>query len=156
MCNCICNTKGKIKMIINKINIDKITKAFELVCPLLKENLVTEAYIVGSVAKGTAKKDSDIDIYLINPIFKEYDTELKEDSQEPNVRKIINLLKNYGVVFDVSYYAEHKETLYNFEWQMYKNEVLHFMYDYESESIKKVGEYIEITEDLCNQINELE
>lgn len=155
-------------MITNKTNIDKIVKAIELVCPILKEKLITEAYIVGSVAKGTAKETSDIDIYLINPDFKKQkDTHdiqlvpelLLENEEEKNIytNKIIDYLKSLGVEF------KYLETKYkDFVWyQFYKDEQFHLMYDYESDTIKHtiinfIHEHIEITEELCNQINELE
>lgn len=41
----------------------------EFICQLYRDNLITDAYIIGSTAKGTAKKESDIDILLINPKF---------------------------------------------------------------------------------------
>ncbi len=62
-------------MITTSITITKITKALELICSLYQQNLITESYIIGSVANGTAKEDSDTDIYLINPDFeKQKDT----------------------------------------------------------------------------------
>lgn len=137
---------------INDIIYIKILKALELICPLYQNNLISEAFIVGSVAKGTATKDSDIDIYLVNPQFQSYDIELKENTKELLIQKIVDLLKNLGVDFDVSYYQEEKDSFYDFEYQLYKNEVVHIMYDYESESIKKAGEYIEITKDFCDII----
>ncbi len=150
-------------MITNKVTINKIVKSLELVCPIFKKNLITEAFIVGSAAKGNAREDSDIDIYLINLDFKKQkDTHniqlvpeaMLENENEENIytNKIVDCLMNLGVQF------KYLETKYkDFVWyQFYKDEQFHFMYDYESESIKKVGEYIEITEELCNEINELE
>jgi predicted nucleotidyltransferase len=46
---------------------DKIEKSIEIICPLYREKLITDAYIIGSLAKGTMKKESDIDILIINP-----------------------------------------------------------------------------------------
>jgi predicted nucleotidyltransferase len=149
-------------MITNKITIDKIVKAVELVCPMLKQNLIFQAFIVGSVAKGTVKEDSDIDIYLVNPDFKKqrlgsrYGVELVpsfseniEDDTEGNIYtdKIVKLLINLEAKF------KWLPSKHGNLWQeLYKNEIFHFMYDYESESIKKAGEYIEITEELCNEV----
>ena len=146
----------------NPIVIDKITKAFELVCPMFKENLIEEAFIVGSVTKGTAKENSDIDIYLINPDFKKqnpgsrYDVQLVpwfskniEDNTEGNIYtdKIIQFLIDLNVKF------EWLPTKHKNLWQgIYKNEIFHFMYDYQSKSIKHRKEYIEITKELCNKI----
>jgi len=151
-------------MKINKINQDKIILSIELVCPMLKKKLITEAFIVGSVAKGTAKPESDIDIYLINPDFKKqlpgskYDVQLVpsfskniEDNIEGNIYtdKIVQLLIDNGVEFKWLL-TKHRNL-----WQcLYKNEIFHFMYDYESESIKKAGEYLEITEEICNEVEE--
>lgn len=42
---------------------NKIEKAIDLICQLYKAEIITDAIIIGSVAKGTARKDSDIDIY---------------------------------------------------------------------------------------------
>jgi len=49
----------------------KIEKAIDLLCQLYNAEIITDAFIVGSVAQGTARKESDIDIYLINPLFQE-------------------------------------------------------------------------------------
>ncbi len=35
----------------------KIEKSIELICQLYKDNLITDAYIIGSIVKGTAKKN---------------------------------------------------------------------------------------------------
>lgn len=154
-------------MISNPIIINKITKTFELVCPMFKEKLITEAYIIGSVARGTAKEDSDIDIYLINPDFKKQKNSqniqlvpeiLLENEEEENIytNKIIELLKVLDTEFK---YLESKhfdlETKYLW-YSIYKNEKFHFMYDYDSEFIKDgsfYSDYIKITEELCNEIN---
>lgn len=150
--------KGKIKMITNKITINKIVKTVELVCPMLKEKLVTEIYIVGSVAKGTAKEGSDIDVYLINPLFKYQDHQWQTiirpgllTKKDIHIKKIVSYLTSVGVEFEIIEMKKGDHT-----YQLYEDEIFHFMYDYESESIKKAGEYIEITEELCNQISELE
>jgi len=146
-------------MIVNKINVHKITKAFELVCLLHKEKLITEAYIVGSVAKGTAKEDSDIDIYLTNPLF-EYQFNTHQIDLPPShhkndiyIKKITDKLKELKVE---PHYIELETKITEEMWYwFYKDEFFHFMYDYESESIRKAGEYIEITKELCNEINEI-
>lgn len=155
-------------MIINKINIDKLTKAFELVCPLYNEGLITEALIVGSVAKGTAKEDSDIDIYLINPKFNDSNTQLSIDVYDEYKLYSVDVpIEHYEEVFNmpvINIYKyldkmrvefiygrnEEKGTMWH---QLYKDEIFHFMYDYESDSIKKGGEYIEITEEMCDEVN---
>ncbi len=131
-------------MKINKINQDKIILAIELVCPMLKEKLITEAFIVGSVAKGTAKPESDIDIYLINPLFESHNVHTLPDENYPNVKKFVDYLHKIGVKFKKS---QLKGKAFVFYYQLYKGEQFHLMYDYESESIKKAGEYLEITEE---------
>ncbi len=35
----------------DKIIQDKIERSLEIICPLYRENLITDAYIIGSVAK---------------------------------------------------------------------------------------------------------
>ncbi len=149
-------------MIVNPTTITKITKAFELICPMFKENLIEQAFIVGSVAKGTAKKESDIDIYLINSKFKEqkytHDIQLisnideidinKDVDENIHITKILDALRNLSVEF--KYLSSKHDMLW---FGIYKNEIFHFMYDYESESIMKGGDYIEITNELCDEVN---
>jgi predicted nucleotidyltransferase len=141
-------------MKITKITQDKIMKAIELVCPLLREKLIIEAYIVGSVAKGTARVDSDIDLYLINPDFKKQKDSynihlipepiLDDETYNLYTNNIIEVLKNLGAT------PKYLKTKHEMLWMyLYKDEIFHFMYDYESESIKSAGEYIEIDKDLC-------
>ncbi len=130
---------------------NKIAKALELICPLYKSNLITDAYIVGSIAKGTAREESDIDIYIINPDFKKqnkygYDIQLVPDIGE-NIytNKIIYLLKTIGVEF------KYLSIKHDILWlEIYKDEIFHFMYNYESEPIKSSGEYIQISKELCS------
>lgn len=143
-------------MIINKISIEKITKSFELVCPMLKEELITEAFIVGSVAKGTAKKESDIDIYLINPKFEHQfnthgiDLPPLHHIKDVYIKKVTDKLKELNIEYN--YISIEDKVMEEMWFWLYKGEMFHFMYDYESESIKKGGEYIEITEEFCNEV----
>lgn len=48
---------------------EKIGLAFEFINILYDKNLITDAYIVGSIAEGCATEQSDIDIYIVNPGF---------------------------------------------------------------------------------------
>jgi hypothetical protein len=53
----------------NELVVTRIEKAIELICSLYTKDLITDAYIVGSLAKGTSRKESDIDILIVNPIL---------------------------------------------------------------------------------------
>lgn len=95
----------------------KIEKAIKLVCQLYKKDIITDAYLLGSVAKGTAKKESDIDIDLVNPLFQDAileplfeepafhlpllgKSELEELLSEWKATEdLINIMKNMGVEF---------------------------------------------------------
>lgn len=138
-----------------KIIKDKIEKSLEIICLLYKENLITDAYIVGSVAAGTARKESDIDIMIINPIF----IRLGEFPPSPKVippsigertkrselfrSKIVNSLKSIGVEFKEIYY---KGTLLWF--QLYKDEMFHIVTSSEQPFEKE--DTIKIDKDLCS------
>ena len=60
-------------MINEHIIYDKLKIATDLICQLYNHNIITDALLFGSVAKGTATKESDIDIYLINSEFQDED-----------------------------------------------------------------------------------
>lgn len=154
-------------MIINKTNINKITKAFELICPMFKNKLIEQAFIVGSVAKGTAKEDSDIDIYLINPDFNDSDTHLNpekydeyklysvdvpiehhKDAFNMPVINIYKYLEKLNVEF-IYGRSEEKGTMWH---QVYKDEIFHIMYDYDVDNTIR-GEHIEITKEMCDEVN---
>lgn len=60
-------------MINEDIIYSKLEIATDLICRLYFHNIITDAIIFGSVARGTATKDSDIDIYLVNPQFQDED-----------------------------------------------------------------------------------
>lgn len=128
----------------DKIIQDKIERSLEIICPLYRENLITDAYIIGSVAKGTAKRESDIDILIINPLFEAYLEELSPDEELENIKKVVDKLKDIGVQFKLI--AKEKEVIFNFWYQLYKDELLHIMPQrYFINSLS----HIRITEDLC-------
>jgi len=133
-------------MKINKINQDKIILAIELVCPILKEKLITEAFIVGSVAKGTAKPESDIDLIFYHP-------NPKKNGDEVHMMDINKYLHNNTKIINKK---EIKHgLLHDFNYHLYKDELFHIMYyyGYDSNSIK-TSEYLEITEEICNEVEE--
>lgn len=131
----------------DKIIREKIEKVIELVCPLYKNNLITDAYIIGSVAKGETSKYSDIDIYIINPDFKKqkysYDIQLIPDFEgNAYTNNIVQYLKELGVEFR---YLSIKNAIL---WLgLYKDEIFHFSYTYKPEYVEEP--YIRITIDLC-------
>ena len=128
----------------DKITQDKIERSLEIICPLYRENLITDAYIIGSVAKGTAKRESDIDILIINPLFEAYLEELSPDEELENIKKVVDKLKDMGVQFKLI--AKEKEVIFNFWYQLYKDELFHIMPQrYFINSLS----HIRITEDLC-------
>jgi len=128
----------------DKIIQDKIERSLEIICPLYRGNLITDAYIIGSVAKGTAKRESDIDILIINPLFEAYLEELSPDEELENIKKVVDKLKDMGVQFKLI--AKEKEVIFNFWYQLYKDELFHIMPQrYFIDSLS----HIRITEDLC-------
>lgn len=131
----------------DKIIQDKIERSLEIICPLYRENLITDAYIIGSVAKGMAKRESDIDILIINPLFEAYLEELSPDEELENIKKVVDKLKDMGVQFKLI--AREKEVIFNFWYQLYKDELFHIMpHRYFIDSLP----HIRITEDLCHTI----
>lgn len=123
----------------------KIEKSVELLCSLYRDNLITDAYIIGSVAKGTAKKESDIDILIINPDFELYLESLSPDENQENLKKIVDKLKNIGVQFKLI----KKETFVTFEFwfQLYNGEIFHIMpQKYFFNSLP----HIQIPRDMCS------
>jgi len=128
----------------DKIIQDKIERSLDIICPLYRENLITDAYIIGSVAKGTVKKESDIDILIINPLFEAYLEELSPDEELENIKKVVDKLKDMGIQFKLI--KKEKEVIFQFWYQLYKNELFHIMPQrYFIDSLA----HIRITEDLC-------
>jgi len=140
----------------------KIEKAIDLIYQLYKAEIITDAFIVGSVAQGTARKESDIDIYLVNPLFQEEveveplfegqfilsqhlgETEIEKllESWRANI-DLVNILKNIGAEFKQ---IDRKDQV--FWYQLYRGELFHLMTrDRVNPFI--IDEGIKITRDLC-------
>lgn len=132
---------------LNQKIYNKLEKTVELICLLYRQNLITDAYIVGSVARGTAKEKSDIDIFLINPGFEETNTQLFPDVEHYNIKKLVDYLKSINVKFE-KLDIPTKET-FGFYFQIYKDEIFHIMYSDKFESIES-DEYLKITRTYCN------
>jgi predicted nucleotidyltransferase len=129
----------------DKIIQDKIERSLEIICPLYRSNLITDAYIIGSVAKGTAKKESDIDILIINPLFEAYLEQLDPDEELENIKKVADKLKGMDVQFKII--EKEKEFIFRFLFQLYRGELFHIMpQKYFFDSLP----HIRITEDLCH------
>ena len=64
----------------DKILRTKIQKSLEIICLLYNNDLITDAYIVGSIVEGTATQYSDIDINTVDidtDIVKNYEEIIK-------------------------------------------------------------------------------
>lgn len=118
---------------------EKIENAVDLICQLYGYNIITDAYIFGSVSKGTVTKESDIDIYLINPSFHNIDDIFR--SPLSNFELII-ILENIGIEFIEISRKELKPTTY----QLYKGELFHLV---TRDRINPFMEGIELKRDLC-------
>jgi len=126
---------------------NKIEKSIEIICTLYKNQLITDGYIIGSVAKGTAKKESDIDLVLVNPRFEFLTLSLSPHYDTGEVGKVVNLLKNMGVEFKLV--EREKKEYKGKEWyQIYKDELFHISIVLMSPDIKK-EESLRITKDIC-------
>lgn len=84
----------------NKIICSKLEKTSELISLLYRKDLITDAYILGSVARGIVENKSDIDIFVINPKFEETCTQLFPDVEHFNIKKVVDYLKSIGVKFE--------------------------------------------------------
>lgn len=131
----------------------KIERAIDLICQLYNANIITDALITGSVAKGAARKESDIDIYIVNPGFINaadlpplrtilpYSPSEKEEKVELLRTQIVDILKNIGTEFKELHIKE-----FPLWYQLYKGELFHLM---TRDRINPFMEGIEITRDLC-------
>ncbi len=112
----------------------KIEKSIQLICPLFRHNLITDAYIVGSLIKGTAREESDIDIIIINPLLLNaadmppipivlpYTQSEEEKLTELLRLEIAKVLQNIGVEFKEIYL---KDII--LWYQLYEGELFHIM-----------------------------
>lgn len=128
----------------DQIIYNKLEIAVELICRLYKQDLITDAYIVGSVVRGTAKETSDIDIYVINPEFKKHIISVDPEQKEESVKKLVDYLKTIGVEFKLLPKGDIEHW-----YQFYKGEPFHVMYSHEVGLIA-TGEYMKITRSYCN------
>lgn len=141
-------------MMTDEILREKIEKTIELICPLYRKGLITDAYIVGSVAKGTARKESDIDILIMNPILHmaadlppmpivlPYSQSEEEKIEETLRLNITGTLQSIGVEFkEISL----KDII--LWYQLYKGEIFHIMP--QNKYYIDSPYYIRITRDTC-------
>lgn len=132
---------------------EKIEKAIDLICQLYKHDIITDAIITGSVAKGSARKESDIDIYIVNPGFLNaadlppsptvlpYTPSEEEEKEELLREQIVGILKNIGVEF-----KELRIKEFPLWYQLYKGELFHLM---TRDRINPFMEGINISRDIC-------
>ena len=126
---------------------NKIEKSIEIACKLYKNQLITDGYIIGSVAKGTAKKESDVDLVFVNPRFEISTLSLSPHYDEGEIGKVVDLLKDIGAEFKLV--EREKKTYKDKQWyQIYKGELFHISAVLMSLDINK-GDSIRITKDLC-------
>ena len=122
----------------------KIENTIDILCPLYKNNLITDAYIIGSVAQGNARKESDIDIVIVNPEFQFYADDLGPDEEGKNLKEVVDKLKDIGVEF--KFIEREKYYKHKFWYQLYKNEIFHII---PQKFFINHLPHIQITEDLC-------
>lgn len=107
----------------NKIIRNRIQKSLDIIQLLYKNDLITDAYIVGSVAEGTANQYSDIDINIINPLFEIQNLiDLRPIEPSPNIKKVIDQLKDIGVKFKII-----KRKNLEIWYQLYRSELFHIV-----------------------------
>ena len=131
-------------MVNERIIYHKLEIATDLICQLYNQNIITDAIIFGSVAKGTATEESDIDIYLIHPEFQDEDnlhidkillesvlkSQFYSEEQRNTILEywkptfdLIKKLKDIGIEFkDIS-----RKELGTFTYQLYKGELFHLL-----------------------------
>lgn len=132
----------------------KIEKAIFLICQLYKYGIITNAFITGSVARGTAKKESDIDINLINPLFiKTADIPpeifiekfLRKEEKEKfsSYLELSKILKDIGVEFKQMQIKD-----FVLWYQLYEGEIFHLMTAPSKDDVLQ-QENIEISKNFC-------
>lgn len=138
---------------LDKIICNKLEKTTELISLLYRQNLITDAYILGSVARETARNKSDIDIFVINPEFEEANAQLFPNVEHFNIKKVTDYLKSINVKFEKldipTKYITTKDK-FGFYFQIYKDEIFHIMYGNKFGSIES-NEYMKITRSYCNE-----
>lgn len=160
----------------------KIQKATELICHLYFQELITDAYISGSVAKGTARKESDIDIFIINPLFEfafddlapsNYEIEDYDDPSKlkliyedaPNIKLVADYLQDIGAEFKILTKTkkiplserdeDDEEETSSFWHQLYDGEIFHIMPWPSSDTVTYPDiASINISMDICLQLLE--
>jgi predicted nucleotidyltransferase len=140
--------------ISDEIIVLRIEKAIEIICPLYRKGLITDAYIVGSLAKGTSRKESDIDILIVNPILLSaadippiptilpYSQSEEEKIVESLQLDITSTLQSIGVEFKEMYIKD-----IMLWYQLYKGEIFHIM---TRKYYAGLTPHIQITRDMCN------
>ena len=109
----------------NKMTKGKIEKSFEIINILYKNNLITDAYILGPVAKGTADQYSYIEINIVNPLFEIQNlSDLRPiiDTESPNIKSVIDQLKEIGIKFKIIKIKD-----LEFWYQIHRNELFHIV-----------------------------
>lgn len=106
---------------------NKILKTLELICPLYINNLITNAYIIGSIAEGIVDEEFPIELILQSPLVIRHTFKIFPGSHDYAINKIAKYLKNtmgvkfYRIKLDEEDEEEYKEE--DEEWIMeYKNE----------------------------------
>lgn len=120
---------------------EKIENAADLICQLYGYDIITDAYIFGSVSKGTATKESDIDIYLINPVFHNIDDIFRSPLSNFD---LVLILENIGIELVEILGKDLKPTTYS----SYKGELFHLV---TRDRINPFMEGIEVKKDLCTE-----
>lgn len=122
---------------------NKLEIAQDLIRQLYKNNLITDAYIIGSVGRGVARKESDIDVNIINQyISKPYigsDLDICVSSNEdPVMSSVTKFLLSIGVEFKFGINLKRKGV---YSWsQIYKGEIFEIKiydeFDYDGKIIR--------------------
>jgi len=138
----------------NELVVTRIEKAIELICSLYTKDLITDAYIVGSLAKGTSRKESDIDILIVNPILLSAadipPTPTVLPYSQSEEEKIVELLQLSFTIALQSIGVEFKEMYLKdimLWYQLYKGEIFHIM---TRKDFQGMTPHIQITRDMCN------
>ena len=131
----------------SKIICKKLEKTAEFISLLYRQDLITEAYIIGSISRGIAKDKYDIDIFLINPNFEETNAQLFPDIEHYNIKKLIDYLKLINVKFEKLDVPT--KGIFGFYFQIYKDEIFHIMYSDKFEPTES-NEHLKITKAYCN------